>query len=172
MNGYREILAGFLLRLIPAGILAVAGWFLVMRAGGGFVLAAIQLLAGLACILVAAIIVAPPIARFLAEPAGNLFYKSEYFDRPQPMYGIPESKRKNGLYEEAIADLERIAGQYPDEVKAHVLLVDIAIVNLHDGDRANALYQRGIAMLKKGEDREILARMFAAIRTRLDTAPR
>ncbi len=75
------------------------------------------------------------------------------------------------MYEEAIAGFERIAQDYPDEVKPYIEMIDIAIVNLKDPERANALYRRGILFLKKNEDKEVLARMYGAIRTRLNARP-
>lgn len=117
--------------------------------------------------VVGAIIVALPLARLIAEPAGRLFWPEERFDRPQPMYGIPESLRAKGRYEEALAGFEQIAADYPGEVKPHVAMIDIAIVDLKDADRAQAIFQRGVEGLKKQEDKETLARMYSAIRTRL-----
>ncbi len=46
-------------------------------------------------------------------------------------------------------------------------MLDIAIVNIEDPERANAFFRRGMAELKRKEDRETLARMYSGIRTRL-----
>ena len=99
----------------------------------------------------AAALVARPIARLVAEPASSLFYPGTCYERPQPMYGIPESKRKKGLYEEAMADFEKIANDYPHELKPYIDMMDISIVDLKDAERANAIYQRGISALKNEE---------------------
>jgi len=70
------------------------------------------------------------------------------------VYGIPRAKRANGLYEEAIADLEKIALEYPEELQPYVEIIDIAIVNLKDPERARQTYQRGLSVLKNEEAKE------------------
>jgi hypothetical protein len=121
--------------------------------------------------VVGAIIVAFPFARLIAEPAGKLFYPGQRFSRPQPAYSIPESKRAKGLYKEAIAGFERIAEEHPSEVKPYIEMIDISIVNLKDPESAKQIYQRGISVLKNDKDKEVLATMYSAIRTRLNAKP-
>lgn len=87
------------------------------------------------------------------------------------MYSIPQSKKAKGLYEEAMAGFEKITEEYPDEVQPYVEMIDMAIVKLKDPERAHAIYQRGVSRLKKDEDKEALARMYGAIRTRLNARP-
>jgi hypothetical protein len=170
MSNYREILASALWRSLPAVAIGAMGWWLLATATGG--LGAIpRLLSGMFCLLIAAIIMAPSIARLMAEPSGSLFWPGRRFDRPQPMYGIPQSKRAKGLYEEAMAGFEQIAQDHPDEVKPYIEMIDLAIVNLKDPDRANAIYQRGMSLLQKDEDKAVLAKMYSAIRTRLNAIP-
>lgn len=118
-------------------------------------------------ILIGAIIMAKPLARLFAEPWGALFFSNKRFDRPQPIYGIPEARRQEGNYEEAMAGFAKIAGEYDDQVRAYVSMIDVAIVNLKDEARAETIYREGITKLTKQEDREALAGMFSAIRTRI-----
>ena len=169
MSNYPGILGHLALRLIPASVLFGIGWFITTTTRDLF-LGVVQLLLGMFCFLMAATLIARPIARLIAEPAGSLFFPSDRFTRPQPMYGIPESKRKKGLFEEAMADFEKIANDYPHELKPYIDMMDIAIVDLKDAERANAIYQRGISALKTTEDKETLARMYRAIRSRLNSA--
>jgi len=121
--------------------------------------------------IMGAIILAFPLAALIAEPTGNLFWPSEKYDRPQPQYSIPQSKRARGLYEEAMDGFEKIAEEHPQETQPYVEMIDIAIVNLHDPVRAKAIFHHGIDVLKKDEDRETLARMYRAIETRLNSRP-
>lgn len=86
--------------------------------------------------IMGSIIIAFPLAELIAEPTGNLFWPSDRFDRPQPAYSIPQSKRARGLYEEAMAGFEKLAEEHPQEVQPYVEMIDIAIVNLHDPLRA------------------------------------
>jgi len=163
------------IRLLKRTLLALPcfalGYFLLLRAGGGFLRVFALGLLGCACILIGAIILAFPLACLIAEPLGNLFYPGERFNRPLPMYGIPQAKRAKGLYEEAIAGFEKIAEDYPNEVKPYIEMIDIAIRDLKDARRAGAIYHRGIAALKKEEDRANLTRMYGAIQSRLNARP-
>lgn len=122
-------------------------------------------------IIAGAILIAPGLAGFLAEGSGSLFWPGKKFDRPLPMYSIPQSKSKKGLYEEAMTGFEKIAENYPDEVQPYIEMIDIAICNLKDPARANLIYQQGMSILKKEDSRQSLAQMYGAIRTRLNARP-
>ena len=153
------------MRFILAALFFWLGWYFLIHGniGGAFI--------GCAAFIMGAVIVAAPLAELIAEPAGNLFWPSARYDRPQPAYSIPQSKRARGLYEEAMAGFEEIAGEHPQEVQPYVEMIDIAIVNLHGPERAKAILQRGFFILKKDEDREALVRMYCAITTRLNSRP-
>ena len=156
-------------RGLPAGAgFAVGTWILLGAGESGNVL---QMLLGFAFFLVAAILLSGPAARLLAEPMGSLFWPRRYSDRPQPMYGIPQARRAKGQLEEALAEYEKIAAAHPDEVRPWLDMIDLAIHDLHDAARAQALFERGVAALKNPDDRDLLAKTYAEIRTRLDVRP-
>jgi hypothetical protein len=159
MNNYPEILVCLLWRSLVA-----APFFCICISGRAGFFTPLFGIAG-------AIIVAFPVARLLAEPCGNLFLPEKHLAQPPPIYSMPQSKRAKGLYEEAIAELEIIAKNYPEEVQPYIEMVDIAIVNLHDPDRASVIYQRGISLLKDEKDKAVLEGMYGAICTRLDARP-
>jgi hypothetical protein len=163
---FKSILWAILRRAVSAAFALAIGTGLLLGAGDIF-----GMLFGFVFFLVAAIFVAGPIARLLAEPMGGLLWPKRYYDKPQPIYGIPQSKRAKGLPEEALAEYEKIAAANPGEVRPYVEMIDIAIVDFKDAERANALYQRGLACLPKPEDKDALARAYAATRTRLDPKP-
>ncbi|MCX6993851.1 MAG: hypothetical protein NT011_12020 [Kiritimatiellaeota bacterium] len=165
VDRYGDLFFRLLKRLILAALLFLAGFYLLRQGNIGAVII------GFAPIILGAVILAFPLAELFAEPTGNLFWPSAQYDRPQPQYSIPQSKRARGLYEEAMAGFEKIAEEHSQEVQPYVEMIDIAIVNLHDPERAKVIFQRGIAVLKKDEDREALARMYRAIQTRLDSRP-
>ncbi|NQT92915.1 MAG: hypothetical protein HQ559_09150 [Lentisphaerae bacterium] len=117
------------------------------------------------------LIVAPAIGEILAEPLRSLFYPGTRASRPGPVYSIPQSKRANGLYEEAMRGFEQIAANYPDDVKPYVEMIDMAVVNLRDGERAKMIFYRGLAELQKDEDKATLKQMYEATITRLQPEP-
>ena len=90
MNNYPEIFRSFAWRLLFA-----LPFFTIGITGTAFVFSPFFTVAG-------AIIVASPLARFIAEPAGELFYPIKRSSKPAPMYSIPQAKRAKGLYEEAM----------------------------------------------------------------------
>jgi tetratricopeptide (TPR) repeat protein len=165
---YKSLLWGILRRAVPAGISIAIGSGLLLAAQSS---GAPTMFLGMFFFLIAAIFVAGPIARLLAEPMGSLFWPRRYYDKPQPIYGIPQSKRARGLPEEALAEYEKLAEAFPKEVRPYLEMIDIAIVDLKDPDQALAIYQRGIALLKNPEDQDMLARGYAATRTWLDAKP-
>lgn len=169
MHSYKDILLSLLKRVLIAVPFVALSFFLLSRAGGGgSLLGAYAMgLLGCASMIAVAIVVAFPLARLIAEPSGSLYWPTGRFDRPQPMYGIPQSKRAKGLYEQAMAGYEKIIRDYPGELKPYVEMIDIAVVDLRDPDRATWLLNRGLAVLKKEEDRATLSRIYSAIITRL-----
>jgi hypothetical protein len=160
MNNLREILISLAWRALIASPL-----FYVCFSGRAGALSPLFGVAG------AIIVFSSLLARLIAEPSGRLFWPGEHFDRPQPVYGIPQSKRKKGLYEEAMAGFEKIAKDYPEEVQPYIEMIDIAILDLKDPERANRIYQNGIGILAKEKDKETLAIMYSAIRSRLNARP-
>ena len=163
---FKNILVALLRRALPAAVLFAIGVGTLLGAGNIF-----QMLLGFLFFLIAAIFLAGPLARLFAEPMGGLFLPKRYYEKPQPMYGIPESKRVQKHPEEAIAEYEKIAVACPDEVRPHLEMIDIALTDLRDPELANHLYQRGIAALKNPEDRDHLARVYAATRDRPSAPP-
>ena len=162
----RAILAVLFKRFLPAAVAFALGIGVLLGAGN-----AAQMLLGFLFFLVASIFVAGPIAQWLAAPMGSLFWPRKYYARPQPMYGIPQARRAKGQLEEALAEYEKIAAAHPDEVRPWLDMIDLAIHDLHDAARAQALFERGVAALKNPDDRDLLAKTYAEIRTRLDVRP-
>jgi len=158
-------------RYLLAALLFVtgAGGFLIGRAAEAAPMS-VGFAAGLfstACILLASIIVARPLAQFVCYKVGTLFFSDARFDRPQPIYSIPEARRREGRYEEAIDGFERIAAEDPQQARAYAAMIDIAIVDLKDVERAEAILREGLSALSRREDRERLLNCFANSRSML-----
>ena len=158
-----------LLRLLTSVVLAVAllvvGWKLMPTEGSWG--AIVPILGGMLCFLLAACIVAIPLARWFAEPWGSLYLPGRMADEKAPMYGIPQSKRKKGLFEEAMADYETIVREHPGELRAYVEMMDMAVVDLKDRHRAERIYEQGLLIIQNEDDRRALGAMHRAISSRL-----
>ena len=170
MKNYREILVQFTVRILIAIPFFMFGWYLIASARKDWGSIA-QLLFAMACFVGSAIIVAPPIARLFAEPAGALHYPTEHSGRPQPEYRIPESRKQQGHYEEAILEYEKIAKDFPEEVKPYIDMIDITVVNLEDRRRAEAIYERALSVLINEDDRDLLRIMHESITSGLSREP-
>lgn len=166
---FQTNLMALLRRALPAGAgFAVGTWILLGAGESGNVL---QMLLGFAFFLIAAILLSGPLARLLAEPMGSLFWPRRYYDRPRPMYGIPQSLRAKGRLEEALAEYEKIAAAYPDEVRPWLEMIDLAVHDLRDAQRAEIICRQGRAHLKRTAARALLDRVYAETRTRLAARP-
>jgi len=169
-NGRKWLLLSFKF-IIPELILCGMAWWLLggLRdkegLGGGN---ALSVFIGVACIALAGVVASLPIARFIANPLSNFFFPGARFSKPLPLYSVPETKRTSGLYEEAISGYEEIAADYPEEMRPYLEMMDIAIVELHDTERAEEIYQQARSIFTKPEDREILEKKYAWILECLD----
>lgn len=117
------------------------------------------------------ICVGPIIGDFVGRAFGRIIYPSDEFDGPVPMYSIPASRRSKGEFEEAIRGYEEIAAKYPKETLPYERIMEIAIVDLHDGERARSILHRAFALFPAQETRQNFQRFFDANITRLDDKP-
>ncbi len=166
-ENYKSILFALLRRGLPALVAFGVGGFVLLGAGENVA----AMLLGFAFFLVAAIFLAGPVARLCAEPIGSLFWPRKYYDRPQPMYGIAESKRVKGFPEEALAEYEKLAAAFPGEVRPHLEMIEIALADLKDHALAETLYRRSLAFLPAPKDRELLAQVYGATHERQAPKP-
>ena len=127
----------------------------------------------LALCMAGGLLLGPPLCRLLAAPTGRLFYPSDKFDRPQPMYSIPAGQRASGLTDEAFSGFQAIAEEHPQLLRPYREMMDIAINDMKNPELAEATLQRGVATLKRKKDREALRDMYETMRTRAaDVVPR
>jgi len=165
MNEAQSSLWRLLASLVLAVALLVVGWKLMPTEGSWG--AIVPILGGMLCFLLAACIVAIPLARWFAEPWGSLYFSNRMAEGKAPMYGIPQSKRKKGLFEEAMTDYEAIVREHPGELRAYVEMMDMAVVNLKDRHRAERIYEQGMLIIQNEDDRRALGAMHRAISSRL-----
>lgn len=154
--------------LIVSGVIAlplfVAGWILMPTEGSWGAVSSI--LGGLLCFLLGAVVLAIPLAGLFAEPWGSLYFPKGNLQAKAPMYGIPQAKRKKGLFEESMADYEAITRDHPGELRAYVEMMDMAVVDLNDPSRAECIYEQGLLTIQNEDDRRSLGVMYRAIASR------
>jgi hypothetical protein len=170
MVNYRDLFKNLGWRAVIAGLVLGFGVYVISKAlaAGGGLGSAGYLLVGMAVFVVAGIIMGMPLARLVAEFLGNLVYTSEHYGKPQPVYGIPEANRLKGLYQEAYDGFQKLSEEHPQELKAYIEMIDIAIVDLKNPDLASSAYDRGMESLKKEEAKELLSKRYRAIAAAMD----
>jgi hypothetical protein len=72
-----------------------------------------------------------------------------------------------GLYAEAEQEYEKIIREFPDEIKPHIDMLNIAIVRMNNPELAEQIFQRGMSLLKNPDSRQVLSTSYASIRTQL-----
>ena len=117
--------------------------------------------------LLGIILITPDIAQWLSCRWDTLLWSHRAGDAT-PLYSIPESLVARGRYVEAEQEYEKIIREFPNEVKPHVDLINIAVTRLHNAELAGQLYQRGMGLLRDDEAKQTLTRMYEAILSRLE----
>ncbi|MFC1498317.1 tetratricopeptide repeat protein [Verrucomicrobiota bacterium] len=114
-------------------------------------------------ILAAAMLVASDIAGYLSR----LIIRTHRPTEPKPIYGIAESLVAKGKYAEAEQEYEKIIQEFPNEIKPHIDMINIAVKWLNNGQLAEQSYQRGMSLLRNPVDRNTLTETYTTIRTLL-----
>ena len=125
---------------------------------------------GAATIIVGACIAAFPLAELFGRPLMSLYWPTAS-GPVKPNYSIPEAHVKQGRYEQAMAEYEAIAQQYPNEVQAYIGMIEIAFRDLKDPQRANAAYRRGMEQFRNKKHEAMLHRMYTAFRSLPENPP-
>lgn len=159
MKNYPSILKNLVVNgLIAAGLVCVA-WRVLLKSAqtagnlGG-------LLIGFALLIAAAIFLAWPLTRLVAEPTGDLFYPERHPKKPPPMYGIPQSMVKRGEYEKAMAKYEEIVGTHPEEHRPYLDMMEIALVHLGDKERGSSVYRRGLRAFEDNDVKMLITQRY------------
>lgn len=117
--------------------------------------------------LLGCILIAPDVAGYISDRVAGGILGRRAPEKPPPLYSFAESRAMEGKYQEAEQEYEKIIREFPDEVRPHIGLIEIAVIRLHDGDLADRLYERGLQCLKGRARQELLTRRYREIRTRL-----
>ncbi len=162
MINYRDIFIKLGWRLALALMVIGVGSLVISKglAAGGGAGSMGYFILGMSIFVVAAMIMGKPLAGVVAEFLGNLIYTSEHYSKPQPVYGIPEAKRLKGLFQEAFEGFQKLSQEHPQELRAYIEMIDIALVEMKNQDLASSVYHCGMEVLGKQEAREALTRKY------------
>ena len=155
MIEFRKTVIRLLIRFIIAGLATWYGRYLIVTAETG-VIDVSRLFAAMLCFVVAALVVAPQLLGFVADVTGGVIGGS-FGGKSRPYYRLAADRRARGRFAEALAELEKIVAEYPQEVDAYLEMLAIAMSDLNDFEQARGICLRGKKALSSREDRELVA---------------
>lgn len=110
--------------------------------------------------LIWALLVVWPFCGWMGTMLGSIISPQEKWDHDQmPQYSVPESKIKQGKYDEAITLFRELSEKYPAEITPHLRIGDIMFEQ--KGDREAAIQEFEVAVTKA---QTVEALMFVTIR--------
>ena len=163
-------MTGLILR--GAGLVLCVGlwWWLSAKAQSKDQAGAMMLLLwSHAALLVAAIIMAKPIAGLIGDLMANLFMPGERHARPQPMYSIPEGRMVAEDYAGALEAYAQLAAGHPGEVVPHLRMMEIWLRHYKDPASARTIHRNALQSIKGRSNKE---KFTAAAGPLLDEAAR
>jgi len=146
---------GLLLR--AAGlVLCVGAWWWLGAKGqeegmpGGL----LMIVAAHGLLVVAAILLARPVAGWVGDLMANLFMPGERHDRPQPMYSIPEGRVAREDYAGALEAYAELAAEHPEEVAPHLRMMEIWLRVYKDPEAARTIRDNALLSIKGRKNKE------------------
>ncbi|MFM8807943.1 MAG: hypothetical protein ACKOJB_03380 [Chthoniobacterales bacterium] len=142
-------MAGKIVRLLGIAVCAAAWWWLGARGQqegipGGM----LAILAAHAVLIVAAILLAKPLAGLIGDWFSGLFVPGERFAKPQPMYSIPEGRMTAEDYPGALEAYAELAAQHPEEIAPHLRMMEIWLRIYRDEDSARTIRDNALLSIK------------------------
>jgi hypothetical protein len=142
-------MTGLLLRLAGLAICAGAWWWLgAIGQEKGVPGGLMMIVAAHGALIVAALLLARPIAGWCGDLMANLFMPGERHDRPQPMYSIPEGRVAAEDYAGALETYAELAAAHPAEIAPHLRMMEIWLRVYRDPAAAQTVRDNALATLK------------------------
>ncbi|MEY3479593.1 MAG: hypothetical protein RIQ71_368 [Verrucomicrobiota bacterium] len=151
-------MAGMILRLAGIAACAAAWWWLGSRGQekglpGGM----LSIVAAHGVLILAAIMMAKPLAGLIGDWLSGLFMPGERFDKPPPMYSIPEGRMAKEDYAGALEAYAELAQGHPAEVAPHLRMMEIWLRVYRDPDSARIIRDNALISLKGKKNKEKFA---------------
>ena len=105
-------------------------------------------------LVVAAILLARPVAGWVGDLMANLFMPGERHDRPQPMYSIPEGRVAREDYAGALEAYAELAAEHPEEVAPHLRMMEIWLRVYKDPEAARTIRDNALLSIKGRKNKE------------------
>lgn len=151
-------MVGLILRAVGLSVCAAAWWWLSTKGQekgipGGM----LMIVAAHGVLIVAAILLAKPIAAWFGDLMSNLFMPGERHSRPQPMYSIPEGRMAAEDYAGALEAYAELATAHPSEIAPHLRMMEIWLRVYRDPGAARTIRDNALLSIKGKKNREKFA---------------
>ncbi len=140
-----------LVRTLGIAVFSGLAWWCLHRGIQGSLL---FLLTGFAALLVAAVLAARPLAGVFGTLWAGLFVPGDRFDRPQPMYSIPEGKLAAQDYPAALQAYADLAAEHPREIVPYLRMMEIYLGHYGDEQSAREIREQGLRLIRGRANRE------------------
>jgi hypothetical protein len=100
------------------------------------------------------------VAFIVTKKSGFLFYPNDTTLKPPPAYSQAQARRLKGDFDAAMELYAEIVADHPQESRAWIAMVEIAIENLKDAAMARDILERGLAAVDSETGRRALQASF------------
>jgi tetratricopeptide (TPR) repeat protein len=152
-------------RFLPAAFFMGIGFTGMMMSGAGESMAGVAAIAliGIAFLIIGACFIAGPIAYMIVSPIVGLLYPEDHSYSPPPLYRLPEMYIRQGRYQEASLEYQKILHHHPRELRAYLALLEVSFQHLQDPLLAGKIYKAGLRRLKDPGARAQLEETFQTL---------
>jgi hypothetical protein len=119
-----------------------------------------RLLGGILFGMAAASVAARPLVVIMTSRANSLLLPDERKRIPPHVYSNAETSRMQGKFSEAVQRYTEITVNHPQELKAYVAIIEIALDNINKPDLAKQALDRGVASLTDIHARQVIRRAY------------
>ena len=117
-------------------VTALVGWFIYKEVVPGFAKGGFDAINGLIFMLVAGLVLAVTwrhnLMDLIANPIGALYDGGNVAPDKKPFYSIANTRRKRGMYLDAIAEIRKQLVKFPNDFEGIMLLASVQAENLKD----------------------------------------
>lgn len=146
---------GLVARGVGLLVCALLWWWLSSKGQtNGIPLGMPLIIAGHGVLVLAAILLAKPLAGWLGDLASNLFMPGERHSRPQPMYSIPEGRLAVEDYAGALEAYAELAAAHPEEIAPHLRMMEIWLRVYRDPEAARTIHANALQAIKGKRNRK------------------
>jgi len=111
-------------------------------------------------IIAFAVLIAIPMSELFAHFFPDVFSARQWRSKPKPTFSIVRSLCRQEKYTEAIAELERMAAEDPQDLDIWLEMLEIAWMDLRDSDITESIYREALSVLETPASRNQIQNVY------------